>query len=176
MIQCPNGINKTMLVSFPRSGQHLMVRGLQWVLQGKLIYSNWYESKHNMTNNEYVNLQKSHDFHSTDEYRSDLNYIVLIRAFEPAVESWWESEGKKGDLKTFRDSKVEYFDNFNEKWVLSPKENQLVIPYHEFIQNKTKYLQQVYKTMTSELMPEEKYQWMLKWEMAESVKRVKKKN
>lgn len=180
MIVCPNGLNKTKIVSFPRSGQHLLVRGLQWILQGKLIYSNFYESAHNFENNEFVNCQKSHDFDLQEPYQEDLNYIILIRAFEPAVESWWEAEGHQlGNqtvtLKDFRHAKMDYFDKFNEKWVLNPKENQLVIPYHELINNKPKWLMNCYKTMTDKPMHDEKYQWLLKWELAESVKTVKKK-
>lgn len=141
MTRCPNNLIKTYLVSFPRSGHHLSVRGLQAAMNHQIVYSEFYRSKHNMDNCDCVNLQKSHDFDMALPIREDYNYIVLIRGFELAVESWYKLSAPEGiDLETFRDEKKEYFDKFMEKWVSSPNfddsPNRLVVSYHDLVDKK----------------------------------------
>jgi hypothetical protein len=133
---CPNGINKTYLVSFPRSGHHLMVRGLTEAANHKLVYSEGYTPAHNFDTCDHVNLQKSHDFDMDLEIKPDLTYIVLIRAFELAVDSWIKAEQIE-DAESFRDSKVEYYDQFMAKWVSPSNENVLVITYPYLTDYKT---------------------------------------
>lgn len=113
---CPNNLNKTILVSYPRSGHHLMVRGLTEALDHKLVYSAFYGVAHNMANCEFVNLQKSHDFDLTDEINPDLNYIVLIRNFEDATRSWHKSIKSEMPIDEFLESKREYYEGFRKKW------------------------------------------------------------
>jgi len=114
---CPNGLIKTHLVSFPRSGHHLMVRGLTEALGNKLVYSEYYTSKHNMDNCRFVNLQKSHDFELTDPVNENENYVVLIRDFAPAIKSWYETEQIRDDFEVFKEAKLAYYRAFVEKWM-----------------------------------------------------------
>ena len=135
-MKCPNGLNKTVLVSFPRSGHHLLVRGLTEAANHRIVYSEMYNSAHNMNNCDFVNLQKSHDFDLTDPIDPELNYIVLIRGFELAVESWFR-ESEANDLELFRQSKTEYFDGFMAKWVNDHSvTNRIVISYHDMVDAK----------------------------------------
>ena len=134
---CPNGIKKTTLVSFPRSGHHLLVRGLTEAAGHRLVYSELYKCKHNMTNCDYVNLQKSHDLELTDPINPDMNYIVLIRGFEMAIESWF-NVNESEDFEQFRQSKLDYYDQFMEKWLTNEVPNRLIITYADLIDNKKK--------------------------------------
>lgn len=129
---CPNNLNKTILVSYPRSGHHLMVRGLTEALDHKLVYSAFYGVAHNMDNCEFVNLQKSHDFDLTDEINPDLNYIVLIRNFEDATRSWHKSIKSEIPIDEFLESKREYYEGFVKKW----GGKFYLINYEDFIQEK----------------------------------------
>lgn len=172
---CANGLNKTKLISFPRCGHHLLVRGLQWALQGKLIYSNYYESEHNFETCEYVNLQKSHDFNLDESIQDDLHYIILIRGFELAVESWYKSIGSEMPFEDFRDSKLKYYDDFTEKYVANPPANSIVISYNDFVSDKVNTVLKAVKHLTNKELHPEKIMWIKKWEIAEQNKRIYEK-
>lgn len=175
-MKCPNGLNKTKLVSFPRCGHHLMVRGLQWSLQGKLIYSNKYNSVHNFDNCDYVNLQKSHDFDLRDGFDEDYHYIVLIRGFELAIESWYlaAKDTFKIDtsLEMFRKQQLKYYDDFTAKWVATKKPNTIVISYSDFVSNKVDVMVKVTKFISDTDITPERMEWIKKWELAEKNKRL----
>lgn len=134
MLKCPNGINKTYLVSFPRSGHHLLVRGLQRVMEHKLIYSEFYTVKHNFSTCRFVNLQKSHDFDLQQEIKPDYKYVVLIRNMEDALISWWKTTDRKVKLANFIRRNEKYYLDFMMKWS-NPAERK-VIDYDWFIWNK----------------------------------------
>lgn len=166
MTTCPNNLIRTRLVSFPRSGHHLLVRGLTEALDHKLVYSEYYNCVHNLNTCEYVNLQKSHDFND-EPIDPEGNYIVMIRGFELAVESWYESQPREISFEEFRDSQQPYFDSFMEKWVLPEMNNRLLINYHDFVDNKIKTV-----VAAARFMGYEPNQDKLKdWEMREVIKR-----
>ena len=64
-----------------------------------------------------VDLSKNLTFDEHNTEPIEGKSIVLIRSFELALEDWYNPA--LGDFQTFRDSKVEYFDNFMAKWVNS---------------------------------------------------------
>lgn len=163
--KCPNNLIRTRLVTFPRSGHHLLVRGLTEALDHKLVYSEFYETAHNLANCPYVNLEKSHDF--TDEpIDPDGNYIVMIRGFELAIESWYNSTDRDVSLETFRNNQKQYFDDFLDKWVRSEINNRLLINYHDFVDNKIKFV-----SLASRHMGYEPNMVKLsEWELRETVK------
>lgn len=137
---CPNNLNKTILVSYPRSGHHLMVRGLTEALDHKLVYSAFYGVAHNIANCEFVNLQKSHDFDLTDEINLDLNYIVLIRNFEDATRSWHKSIKSEIPIDEFLESKREYYEGFIKKWVSGMFVPGFICEYEYLVPNKLKII------------------------------------
>lgn len=168
---CPNGIRKTYLVSFPRSGHHLLVRGLTEALSHRLIYCEFYNGRHNFEHCEWTNLQKSHDFDLQLPFDEQYNYIILIRAFELAIDSWYANvikyEGYEGDLETFRDGKKEYFDAFNEKWVISPSaDNKLIITYADLVDHKIDTVSRCARFMRADPDMDK----LIKWERRERVK------
>lgn len=164
---CPNSLIRTHLVTFPRSGHHLMVRGLTEALGHRLVYSENYHCAHNMSNCEYVNLQKSHDF---DDQPVDpqANYIVMIRGFELAVESWYVTHPRDETFEAFRQRKQDYFDRFLSKWVAPDLPNRLLITYHDLVDNKLDCVRRACLHMGSE--PDERK--LKQWERRERVKIV----
>ena len=174
-MNCPNGLHKTKLVSFPRCGHHLLVRGLQWALEGKLVYSNYYNSKHNFETSPYVNLQKSHDFNTDEPISEDYHYIVLIRGFELAVESWHKALKPPMNLANFRNSKLQYYDDFTEKYVTNIPPNGIVIPYNDLVTSKVDTLIRAIEHIYPEPLTEEQEMNIRKWELAEQNKRIYEK-
>lgn len=118
-----NALKPTYIVSFPRSGQHLVVRGLMWVMPDLVVYSEGYQVLHNIENNGAVNIQKSHDFDLKLEVKSEYQYLVLTRDFIPALKSWWRmavGNGMEDSEESFRnfclDGKKAYYEGFMAKW------------------------------------------------------------
>lgn len=118
-----NALKPTYIVSFPRSGQHLVVRGLMWVMPDLVVYSEGYQVAHNIENNGAVNIQKSHDFDLKLEVKPEYQYLVLTRDFIPALKSWWRmavGNGMEDSEESFRnfclDGKKAYYDGFMAKW------------------------------------------------------------
>lgn len=154
---CPNNVIRTHLVSFPRSGHHLMVRGLTEALNNRLVYSEFYTCKHNFSNCPYVNLQKSHDFNDSP-IDPDGNYIVMIREFEPAVESWWKTDLTL-PFEEFRIKQKQYYDRFVSKWVDGDIPARLLIRYEDFINLKMDYVIQATRHMGVEPNMEKLADW-----------------
>ena len=173
-MKCPNGLNRTIIVSFPRSGHHLLVRGMLAAMPEQIVYSEFYKSAHNTMNCEFVNLQKTHDLELETPINPDAHYIVQIRGFELAVESWYKlakSEGYDGDFETFRDSKSEYFDRFMEKWVNNHDiPNKLVIPYHDLVSSKSASVINALRFMGFEDIQPHQLDALRQWETGASKK------
>jgi hypothetical protein len=139
-----NSLHRTKIVSFPRSGHHLLVRGLQAVFESELVYSEFYKSKHNMSNCKYVNVQKSHDFDLDEVIDPELRYVVLLREEEEAMTSWYKQaiiyEGQSKIYPDFMAQKTEYYKKFKEKYWNIRGENIIVIYFPYFIQDKFLHL------------------------------------
>lgn len=171
---CPNGLNKAMIVSLPRSGHHLLVRGLNILLEGQMVYSNHYESKHNLSNCEYVNVQKSHDFDMLDEVNPDLHYIIMVRENQYSAASWFDMlkthENYSKPLTTFIQDKQEYYSKFIQKYVKSDNiPNRKVITFYDLITNKIKVISEVAQFLLSEnykLKPHH-LEHLRRWEIGE---------
>jgi hypothetical protein len=162
-------IRKTKIITFPRSGHHLLVRGILTALPEYAVYSEVYKSPHNMDNCEFVNLQKTHDFDLDEPINPDLQYIVQIRGFELAVESWHKllvrNESYSGSFEDFRKEKTEYYDRFMEKWVNNPTfTNRLIIPYHELVADKKNTLINVIKYLGVTELTEDIIKNINEWE------------
>lgn len=134
-----NSIHRTKIVSFPRSGHHLLVRGLQAVFESELVYSEFYKSEHNMENCPYVNVQKSHDFNLDEMIDPEMKYVVLSRTKDDALKSWHKQGVVYGqstlNFSQFEEQKEDYYEGFFQKWII--KHSGLApIYFEDFIQNK----------------------------------------
>jgi len=171
---CPNSLNKTIIVSFPRSGHHLLVRGLMCALPEKIVYSEGYKSEHNIHNCDYVNLQKSHDFNLTDPINPEFHYIIQVRGYELAVESWYklmQKDGYEGSFEQFRSEMSDYYDGFMAKWVNSDIPNRLTIPYHDFVDQKANTVIKTLKFMGYETILPHQHEAIRQWERGAMIKK-----
>ncbi len=162
-------MKKTKIITFPRSGHTLLTQGLMWVFQDEIVYCEPYKSKHTMDVCQWTNVQKSHDFDLTDEIDPNMNYIVQIRGFELAVESWYKmavAEGLTQTFDEFRQSKSDYFDGFMAKWVSSQMPNRLVVTYNDLVSDKVNTMVRVFRHITDRPLERVQYEAMLKWEQA----------
>lgn len=124
-------MRKTLIATFPRSGHHLLVRGLNVLLEGQMVYSEKYTSTFDITD-PICNVQKTHDFELDEPILPEHKHIVQIREFDDAISSWYnvqtEHFGYTGTLKEFAESKGAYYDGFLRKWMLS---GALIVPYNQ---------------------------------------------
>ena len=173
-MKCPNGLNRTIIVSFPRSGHHLLVRGMLAAVPERIVYSEFYKSAHNVTNCEFVNLQKTHDFNLETPIVPDAHYIVQIRGFELAVESWYKlavAEGHIGSFEDFREEKSVYFDGFMAKWVNTDLPNKIVLPYHDLVSNKSQTVIHALRHMGVESLQPHQLDALAQWEKGSLIKK-----
>lgn len=157
---CPNGLNKTYLVSLPRSGHHLLVRGLTEAMNHKLVYSEYYNSAHNMQNCDHVNLQKSHDFDLDLEINPEFKYIVLVRDDRQSMLSWMAAD-KTIDIETFAKSKAAYYEGFRNKWIVG-RINTMVIEYEDFVLFKSRMVENCCLFMGIEPNMDKLNEWLVR--------------
>lgn len=119
------------IISFPFSGFPILNEGIKVALG--------------------VDLSKNLTFDENGEEEID-KCIVLIRSFELALEDWWQPA--LGDFQTFRDSKVDYFDNFMAKWVNSQIPNRLTLTYLDLTSDTLNAILKAYGFITSVQMPQ----------------------
>lgn len=144
---CPNGIKKTFIVSTPRSGHHLLIRGLDVSLNHKMVYSEYYNCAHNFANCDHVNVQKSHDFELDMPITDGFQYVVLYRDKDETMKSWFEASDSGGNLNNWTLLWSAYYDGFMHKWVNNAKTNKLVLKYSELIENKAEIVEKVCEFM-----------------------------
>jgi len=118
-----NHLHRTYIVSIPRSGQHLVARGLMWCLPDLVVYSENYQVGHRFNNNPAVNIQKEHDFNLDLPMDPNYRYVVLLRGFIPSIISWWRFtvatgavDDNEDSFRRFIEGKVDYWAKFNDKW------------------------------------------------------------
>lgn len=168
-----NSIHRTKIVSFPRSGHHLLIRGLQAVFESELVYSEFYKSEHNMENCPYVNVQKSHDFDLDEVIDPELKYVVLLRDEDDSILSWYKQSIKfEGYCKNYLDFysiKDNYLEKFKNKWENADGENILHTHFSDLVTDKTTYLLRVCNFIS--LKPLTPYQIIAAkaWEKRESL-------
>lgn len=120
----------------------------------------------------FTNVQKSHDFDLNDPIDPELTYIVQIRSFELAVESWFKlakGEGYASTFEDFRKEKSDYFDGFMEKWVNSKDiPNRLTIPYHDLVTERMSTAIKAYRHITDLTLDENRLSLIRQWSDCES--------
>lgn len=166
-----NGIHKTKIISFPRSGHHLLVRGLQAALNEELVYCEPYISEHNMEVSPYTNVQKSHDFNLDEPIDPSLKYIIQIRGFEQAIKSWYKIEDLEQPFEEFYREKREYYDGFLSKWVFGPVPNTLFVSFHDITTNKIPTVLKAIEHITDIQMDESRYLSLNVWEQSEDIRK-----
>jgi len=163
-----NGLNKTIFVTFPRSGHHLLIRGLHVALPQELVYSEFYQCEHNMDNCFAVNAQKDHDFkleRDIEGYR----YIVQVRDVTDCLYSWYIALNSKESFREFYEVNEKYYHRFMNKWILSEIDNRLIIKYEDLVKEKKETVLKVANFMSKgEIDFSKRFAHLEAWEIGEN--------
>lgn len=109
-------MHRTMIVSFPRSGHHLLVNLIKGVLGEEVRYCDPYA--HGTSRLAKATLFKSHDFDLNEEAQE--HTIVMIRKPEQAISAWYEiaTQKERGkDWKSFHAEKLRFHKKFCRRWL-----------------------------------------------------------
>jgi hypothetical protein len=145
-------MKKSLIVTYPRSGHHIMLGLLDTFLNVSDNYCEFYECKNNR--NETISccsaglpwrkknnscgagrkLIKTHDFDLDVPYQEDCNYLIQLRNPLLSISSWYELEKKKGgavvEWSVFLEDKFNFWLGFTDKWLsLRDRNNILVVSY-----------------------------------------------
>jgi len=141
------------IISFPRSGQHLLQSILEYILVNHnkpYSFCEYYTCCKTTPCKKNSIFQKNHDFYNTYTILPNNKYIVLYRRDKILqLESYYRfiinknhKEYNDMDLVKFINKQSTYYDNFINKWV--NKENILSIEYYELIQNPKESIEKIF--------------------------------
>ena len=130
-------MNKLLIVTFPRSGHHLLVGMLQKYFGPEMVYCETYEHCNTIPcPNLTVNVQKTHDFDLDVAAPDGWKVLVQMREPLPAIVSWYETQVSRYGMEDSRRSwdeffaeKMHFYVNFYKKWA----HGNHVIFYEELI-------------------------------------------
>ncbi len=158
--------HKIHIVSFPRSGQHLLERILLNIFTYYNIdfsYCEFYNVCSTIDCKNKCIFQKNHDFDLDFIQQNEKKYIILYRKdIIYQLESWFRLKffGKEvyhkqvhynnidlyTGLVSFIKSKMNYYDGFVNKWVKNNlTDNKIIIDYDNFILNQKENIFRIIK-------------------------------
>ena len=142
--------NQKNLISFPRSGQHMLERTIRDFHRKFNIlpykYCEFYNCCRQHTCKYNANYQKNHDFDLKLNIRDDQKYVYLYRKNKiEQLESYYRCDiGKPVDYNNQEDynnlidfckKKSKYYDGLKQKYVDTKRDNVLSVDYDEFLGN-----------------------------------------
>jgi hypothetical protein len=131
-------MNRTKLVSFPRSGHGLVVSVLARYFGNELNYCEKYLSPElTLERNEKTNLQKEHDFKLDTPIESEINHIIQIRNPKYAIPSWFSFVDKKESpvcWDAFSDYAISFWEKWTNKWIINNYSKKTIIYYEEIVE------------------------------------------
>lgn len=129
-------------ISWPRSGQHLLVDVLKSYFGREFTYCEFYTpidccKKSPCTRSHTVHFSKNHDFESKAVLRKGTPYLVQYRSFLPSIVSAFEMYVQSGQLDTpdsfcvFARYHTTRYNAFLAKWAFGPSapKEKLLISY-----------------------------------------------
>ena len=153
-----------LIVSFPRSGQHLFERMCKHIFmyyKKEFSYCEFYNCCKKIPCVKKSVFQKNHDFNLHLQFKNYDKFIVLYRKDKiKQLESYYRYETYKKDvyganidynnpnvftkLINFIKQKITYYDGFINKYIVSDKyPNSLKIEYNDFIMNQSEYIARI---------------------------------
>jgi len=134
------------IVSFPRSGQHLIERFLNFYHKENNLNYSYCDYYNHCMKIPCVNnciFQKNHDWNLNLEIKKSEKFIVLYRSnIEKQLNSFYRHNTNKSiliknsdviDYLNFFNEKKKYYNGFINKWVENSNENILKIDYEKLI-------------------------------------------
>jgi len=135
-----------IIVSFPRSGQHLVESILKYLCDSHKIpfsYCEFYGCCNQIPCKNNSLISKNHDFNLDLKIDIDIKYVALYRSnIIYALESYYrywiklnKLEYNYDGLLNFIINTSDYYNNFTKKWIRNDKSNIIKIGYYELISN-----------------------------------------
>lgn len=135
-------IHKTINVSFPRSGHHMLVEVLKCYFGDEFHYCEWHSDYYKRPDVcAETNFTKTHDHHLTWPVSPEYHHLVQVRSPLYSIASWRIHH--KGQFRYFYEDqevskqKVEFWAKWVNKWILSPVPNRLIVQYESLIMRKS---------------------------------------
>jgi hypothetical protein len=105
-----------VFVTFPRSGHHLLERGLRAALGSRCVYQGQVDHRFDYESQWWLKAGKTHDYdHAFRPKRQKV--VVQSRNFKPAWESWVRYEEERRQTPPHRDVWLGYYQTFMDRWV-----------------------------------------------------------
>ena len=142
------------IISFPRSGQHLLNNMLEYVLTEHNLpykYCEFYSCCRTVPCSNKSNFMKHHDFETDYTILPKQKYIVLSRKdIILQLEAWYRFHITVNslpyditDLKISCVKNKSYYNRFIQKWVNNDNENILKIEYYDLVENPKDYMRKI---------------------------------
>jgi len=129
-------MKKTLFVTFPRSGHHLVVDILQKYYGEEMRYCEMYSHCSRVwCTDSSTTHQKTHDFGLDVPTDLDVRYIIQIRNAEDAIASWYKSaiiaNWTNQNWKSFLENGLSFRKRFLDKWIYGPTGHSITIVTYE---------------------------------------------
>jgi hypothetical protein len=145
-----------MIVSFPRSGQHLVEKILKFCCEEHSIeftYCEFYTCCSSLPCSKGKEFSKNHDFDLNLEVNNDIKYVCLYREdIILQLEAYYrfsigqtKIKYKYKDLLKFIKDKSTYYNDFKNKWINNKNKNILKVEYYEILENPEKISKKIFK-------------------------------
>ena len=146
----------SVLVSFPRSGQHLVEKILKFICKEhnvEFTYCEFYTCCNSIPCEKGKEFSKNHDFNLELEINSDIKYVSLYREdiilqLEAYYRFWIgrnKIKYKYKDLLDFIKNNITYYNDFKNKWINNKNKNILKVEYYEILDNPEKISKKIFK-------------------------------
>lgn len=105
-----------VFVTFPRSGHHLLERGLRAALGSRCCYQGQVDHRFDYPSQWWMKVGKTHDYDHSFRPKGQ-KVIVQSRNFKPAWESWVRYEEERRQKPPHKDVWLGYYQTFMNRWV-----------------------------------------------------------
>jgi len=158
MTKTVKSLNRTQVVTFPRSGHHYLMRILNYYFESSMHYCEFYGHCQRVPCIESsTNVQKNHDFGLKYKCIKGWSHIIQYRNPEGCLTSYYSFLVSKGQIshnleswKNFLKEKAPYWLGFMDKWIL-PESKNLKVRYSDIVgTNRIKYIISIIRFVSSE--------------------------
>ncbi len=160
-------IKKTVFITYPRSGHHMLMRLLKNYFGNKMKYCEVYEHcKQFPCVDSHTNIMKNHDFDLSLPFRDDIEYFIQIRHPYYSIQSWYELHsneyGQDTKWESFFKEKLNFWDKFTDKWLINTERyTNRAINYNNLIDRPFQTLSHIINIITNNILDADKLQLLI---------------